>query len=355
MEGQKKDTVSKSWFCVFNNPEEHGYNGTPVEIVERLREEWTSGSPTRTGAWLYCISAEGLKHVHMVLEDEKAMRFSAIKKGYAVGMHFAPTKGTKEQAEDYIRKRGKFEEKGEQIIAQTQHGEIKGAQGKRRDLEVLEELIELGYTPTQIYDLNIRYRNHANIVKSHYVRKRDKETPIMRDVTCYWHVGASGSGKSYNMKKIIEERGEDSLYLISDYENGCFDNYEAQQVLFLDEYRGQWKYSFLLTVLDRYKRQFHARFANIVGLWTEVHITSVKTPDMVYHALITDESEREIETFEQLKRRINFIVYHWKVDDNYYEYSMPMIEYKGYEDLVRRACSSQFYKLPQGVDTPFEG
>ena len=45
------DLTTKSLFCVFNNPEEHGYSGTPQEIIDRLREEWIASSPTRTGAW----------------------------------------------------------------------------------------------------------------------------------------------------------------------------------------------------------------------------------------------------------------------------------------------------------------
>ena len=72
--------VTRSWFAVFNHPEEHGYSGTPQEICERLRDEWVGNSSTRTGAWAYCVSAAGLHHVHMVLEDSVAMRFSASKK-----------------------------------------------------------------------------------------------------------------------------------------------------------------------------------------------------------------------------------------------------------------------------------
>ena len=71
------DSVSRSWFAVFNNPEEHGYTGTPEEICNRLRDEWIGESTTRSGAWVYCISAEGLKHIHMVLEDSKPIRFTA--------------------------------------------------------------------------------------------------------------------------------------------------------------------------------------------------------------------------------------------------------------------------------------
>ena len=104
------DNISKSWFVVFNNPTEHGYTGTPKEVCEKLKEEWTKDSDTRTGAWAYCISEKGLHHIHMVLEDTKTMKFSKVKKAYCQGMHFEPTKGTKKEAEDYINKRGKWEE-----------------------------------------------------------------------------------------------------------------------------------------------------------------------------------------------------------------------------------------------------
>lgn len=351
-----KDVVTKSWFCVLNNPENHGYLGTPQEIVDKLCEEWCISSPTRTGAWIYCISADGLHHVHMVLEDVKSMRFSMIKKSYAVGMHFEPTKGSKEQAEDYINKRGKFEEKGEQIISVARHGEIKGCQGQRRDLEILEELLNSGKTPDEIMSLSLNYRRHEDLIVSAFRDKRKKEVGFMRDVNVIWHVGESGSGKSYFAKMLIEKIGLESIYFMTEYSNGCFDNYMCQPVLFMDEYRGQFPYSLFLTLLDVYVSEQHARYHNISTLWNEVHITSVKTPDMIYRDNIQDDFERSIDTFEQLRRRINTIIYHWKDDSGYHQYSIPMSEYKDYRDLVFKAALSMkdtFVSIPTCISTPF--
>ena len=89
--------VTLSWFATLNNPADHGYPGSPQEVCEQLRDEWIQDSTTRTGAWAYCISAEGLHHVHMVLEDAVAMRFSMVKKTYAIGAHLEPTKGSKKR------------------------------------------------------------------------------------------------------------------------------------------------------------------------------------------------------------------------------------------------------------------
>lgn len=38
----EKDSVSKSWFTVFNNPEKHGYDGEPQDIVEKILDTWIS-------------------------------------------------------------------------------------------------------------------------------------------------------------------------------------------------------------------------------------------------------------------------------------------------------------------------
>lgn len=349
------DSISKSWFCVFNNPEERGYTGTPRDIVDRLCEEWCSVSPTRSGAWIYCISAEGLRHVHMVLEDEKAMRFSAIKNSYAQGMHFEPTKGSKEQAEDYIYKRGRFEEKGEQILATSRHGEIKACQGQRRVIEVLEELIASGMHPSDIMQISLSYRKYEDIVISHFRDKRKKEVGFRRSVNVVWHVGESGSGKSYVAQTLIDEKGRDAVYFMTDYSSGCFDSYMCEPILFMDEYRGQFPYSRLLTLIDEYVKEEHARYHNIPTLWDEVHITSVKTPDMVYRDNIQDEFERSVDTFDQLRRRINTIVYHWKDDSGFHQFSLPMSEYKDYQDLVFKAVrsSDSFVSLPAAVETPF--
>ena len=330
----KNDTVSKSWFCVFNNPEIHFMDGTPQEIVDAMIEKWIDGHPQRTCAIAYCISADGLKHIHAVLEDTKAMRFSSVKKTFP-GMNISPTKGSKKDAESYINKRGKFKESGEQIIYTNRHGEIKGATGQRNDLEIIEELIKQGMTPNEIFDISIQYRRYARIVKDAYYRKRYKETPTLREVTVYYHTGASGAGKSYTRIGLVEEHGEENIYTISQFDSGYMDKYSGEPFLFIDELRGQIKYSQLLVLLDRQKHDIHARYGNICGLWTEVHITSVFPPDRLYKDMI--QANSDIDTYEQLRRRINYIVYHYKNEDEFCSYTMPMKYYRSYAQLQKAA------------------
>lgn len=347
---------SRSWFCVLNNPQEL-YTGEPHEIAEKVLDEWVNGHPTRTGAVAYCISAEGLIHLHMVLEDSQMARFSALKNTYPKA-HLEPTKGNKEQAENYINKLGKYAEKGEQVVYIAKFGEIKGCQGSRRDLEIIQDLIEQGETPGKIMNMNISFRRYEKLIRDAFFAKRTSEIPYIRDVCVYWHLGESGSGKSWESVKLIEKYGEDNFYMLSDYENGGLDKYCGEPVLFMDEFRGQIRYSTLLTMLQGYRQQIHARYTNIVPLWTEVHITSVLPPEKVYLNMVREN--QELDTLKQLFRRINYIVYHWKDTSGYHTFDLPMNEYIDYNDLKRRATMEQPIIVVEpkittinGVEVPF--
>ena len=342
--------VSKSWFAVFNNPQDKGYPDDPVLCCQRLRDEWVADYPTRSGAWAYCISKDGLKHVHMVLEDTKAMRFSAVKSTYAQGMHFEATKGSKVEAEGYIKKIGKWQEKGEQVLHIETYGEIRGNQGARNDLGKIEELILEGKTPREIMEQSFSYRKYEKMIRDAFFAKRSKETPPFRGIEVIWHVGESGSGKSYQFVKLCEELGEDKVYLLTDYENGGFDGYCAEPVLFMDEFKGNMRFQLLLNYLDGYKVQVHARYSNGMALWNEVHITSVYPPEEVYKNMV-DSSVRALDSVAQLKRRISKIVYHWKQDEEYKEFELDMKEYVNYEDLKKKAVGVEEFEW---VEVPLE-
>ncbi len=265
------DSVSKSWFCVFNHPEDHGYSGMPQEIIVRLKDEWVADSSTRSGAWTYCISAEGLPHVHMVLEDQKAMRFSVIKKSYAVGMHFEPTKGNREQAEDYIYKRGQFEEKGEEIVAFIQHGEIKGFQGQRRDLTGLYDMISSGMSTFDIVQENPVYMfNVDKIEKVRQVILEEKYKDAWRTLEVVYIWGATGSGKS---RGVMEQYGYSNVYRVTDYLHP-FDSYKGQDVILFEEFRSSLYIDDMLKYLDGYPIEFPARYANRCACFTKVYFAT---------------------------------------------------------------------------------
>jgi hypothetical protein len=280
------------------------------------------------------------------------MRFTSIKKAFP-SMNIQPTKGNKEQAEDYINKRGKWAEKGEEIVFIDQKGEIKGAKGQRNDLEIIEELIQQNKTPQEIMSMSLSYRRYDKIIKDCFFYRRAAETPNFRNVETFWHVGASGSGKSFTFVNLTEERGADNVYMLTDCESGGFDKYCAEPILFIDEFRGQIKFHILLSsILSPYKSQVHSRYSNIIGLWNEVHITSVLPPELVYRKMV--EENRDLDSYEQLLRRITYVIYHWKTaDGKYHQYAQPASEYKDFNTLKKIAEGSVIYNLPDDTPVPF--
>lgn len=316
---------------------------TPEEIVDAAIERWVRDKPHRTCAVNYEIGDTGNEHLHMVLCDPAKTRFSTVLKKYP-GIHCDSTKGSKEQAEDYILKRGRFEEKEHTVVVPARfYGAIRGKTGASGNLAIIEELLEQGKTPREIFDISIEFRKHEKIVRDAFFAKRINELPTKREVNVVWHIGKAGSGKSYTYVKLAEKYGEDEVYFVTDYANGCsgsFDLYCAQKILFLDEFKGHHiPYGFILTTIEGYKSQIHCRYANAYSVWNEVHFTSVLTPEECYCAMVK-ESDRNRDDIQQFLRRINTIVYHHKEDDNYLTFELPMSEYKGYKDLVIRALKS---------------
>lgn len=356
----KYDTVSRSYFVVFPNPEQHGYSGTPEETVEQLKEEWVGNNKKRKGYWAYCISAEGLPHVHMVLEGTGAMRFSAVKKVYPKA-HLEPTKGNKKQVLAYIRKEPPFDEKGEQVICFTSYGNIEG--NKRFTLSnvndtlcAIEQLIEDGMTPNQIMAEDIRLRKEETLIRKTYFAKKYKETPPLREVKVIWHLGESGAGKSYSYVQLCEQYGDDNVYLFTDYANkgvGGFDGYCAEPILFIDELKcGSLPFELLLTIMQGYRTQIHCRYTNCFALWDEVHITSIFSPEDIYGGMVSREAQ-EKDTIKQLLRRITQFVYHYQENGEYKTLELSGEQYKGYEELKMQLKGNDFVQIGD-EEIPFE-
>ena len=316
-----KGSRSRSWFIVCPNVRTHGVAGakpedivtwTAQEICDFVVAQWVS--KTRQAACLYCKSAEGLEHLHIVLCDVNKAYFNTVKKFIGGKAHIEMTKGSKAQVEEYINKTGKFEEKGEVVLAKAQEGELIGKQGDRTDVQLIREAIENGFTWKEVRRMDDRFfeNKYTTMIKNMYFDKRSLETPFKRSVAVHWYIGESGSGKTGITLDLVETLGEEQLYMVSDYKNG-FDSYSGEPILVLDEFRGQLQYAVLLGILEGYKKELPARYSNVLGLWNEVHITTIKTPEQVYAKMI-DSAEADEDPISQLLGRIADITYCYKVN-----------------------------------------
>jgi len=350
---------TRSWFCGLQNPERY-YEGTPEEIVKKVLAIWCDSHPLRSGAVSYSISGKGLKHLHMVFEDPRMARASALRKLFPEAVHFEPTKGSRTQAMDYLYKRGKFHNSDEKVICVVQHGEIKGRQGHRSDFDLMAELIADGLTPGEILDAYPRFWRYEAMVKKMYYAMRNEKTDDERDVKVFYHIGEPDSGKTYTSVKLIKKHGKGKFFRYDDYERGGWDRYCGQPILFLDELRNQIPFATLLKILDVYKVELGARYANAIALWNEVHITSPYAPKQLFHELVGANNQTK-EKKKQLFRRIDAVVYHWVVEDGatdeekYRTRSFPMEQYlafESYKDLrkvAERGMSFEEYENQQTV------
>lgn len=357
-----KQQRERSWFCVFNNPQDHMEelrDKTPQEICEYMGHKWQEINNTNSPcAIAYCISKDGLHHLHMVLENPNKVGFNTVK-GFCNGAHIEATKGNKKQAEDYIHKRPPYEEKGEIVEHIFKLGEIQGAQGRRNELAEIDELLAQGKTPNEIFEIcGLSSMRYEKIIKGAFFRHKCKEIGRVREVTINWHLGDSGTGKSHSYS--IDERSDDEIYFITGPSlntSGVFDNYYGQKVLYIDELKpGHITFGKMLVLLDKYRTPLSCRYCDGFQLWEEINITSVYTPQELYKKMFdgSNDDEKKTDMVEQLNR-INTIVYHFCTDDdniyidnpraykghkNYHTFEMPYSEFISREDLKRKALAN---------------
>jgi len=124
MDTEKQSVVAKSFMATLIRPEEHGYTGTPDAVCDKLCREWTEGHVSRSGVWAYCSTAEGVPHIHMVVQDKVAMRLSKLAESYAVGSHFEAVKSGYMAAEKYILQMEEQDEGAEKVLCIKQYGVI---------------------------------------------------------------------------------------------------------------------------------------------------------------------------------------------------------------------------------------
>lgn len=375
----KEGTVPNS--CLFNGiAMKEVLNGDEKNkdwIINSIRKyiENTSIIKGKTGVY-YCFSLEigkeGTLHIHIFFWFENPRFGNSIKKFFPTA-HIDYCNGSSSSVRDYVFKTGKWEgdEKEDTRIdgLQYENGELpeEKGQGERTDLEMIKDLIDSGLSPQQILDSDPnRYRLEGYIRKM-YFDKRKKETPLKRDVEVTIHTGVAGSGKS----NVLTTLDENQMFIATDYSSALFDNFCGEEILFLDEFRGQIPYNQLLIMLDGYKVPIHARYANVLSVWNSVHITSVIPIEEWYH------NDNIRDTFEQLKRRISYITYHYmtyknavitdkmlflknhnKSEIEYHEYTIRAEQYTSYEELEREALNAANIILKYNPDvennSPFD-
>ena len=343
---------SRKFQITINNSSTKGYSH------EKIKESLMSLKALVYFCMCDEIGKNGTYHTHVYVIFQNPKAFSTIKNLFPEAHLESTIRGSNAQNIDYIKKEGRYKntDKAETSVPGTfeEWGELPPesfSPTKESEIfDIIEQKIADGLTPKDILSEGVFMYKYEKIIKRAYFDKRFAETPPIRNVTVYFHVGPAGSGKSYTYVKLCEEYGEENVYLMTDYANGGtagLDGYNGEPVLFMDEYKSNLPYSLFLQLLDRYKIDIHCRYSNATALWNEVHITSIYPPDELYKGMVTEEN-RSRDNIQQFLRRISFIVYHEKYNDEYRSFQMPMRDYQVYPQLKEEA-SKHFFADSFGV------
>ena len=360
---EKYDPQSRSYLLTINNPNEHGLDHE--KIMEIIHSKFRN-------ILYWCMCDEignntGTYHIHIFVLLEKKKRCSSVKNAFP-SAHIDIPKGTPWQNVDYVKKEGKWKntEKSETNIKETfyEEGNLPkyfASENRKELLETAQRMIDDGLTPNAIFNMNILFRQIESIIRKQFYSKRFSETPPLRNIKVFFHLGFSGSGKSYEYTKLCEKYGADEVYFASDYANNCtalLDTYEAERVLFLDEVKIEsFKYGYLLQILQGYRTPVHARYSNVYSLWEEVHMTSIYTPHELYEGMV-GTANRAVDSEYQFLRRITDYVYHWKDDDGYHQIELPASKLQGKENelfsFFKQLSGEDGFQSAEGMITPFD-
>lgn len=320
----------------------------PENLAEYLIKLWESSGKGRKAGVAVCVSEKGLYHAHMALYGNT----TTLKKVSKImcDSHIEPQLGGKQQLTAYLLKEPPYNEKGEMVLCSRGLEVIHDNHGKRKDLEEIEDLLNDGYTPEEIFEISFRYRKFEKMIKAHYLSMRIKNTPLIKSMWNEYHFGASGSGKTYTYKRLCDKCSPEQVYLCNDYSNfsssgGGFDFYvnNPAEIIMLDEFRGEgMTYTQLLTILDVYSRnQQHCRYQNTYNLWTSVYICSIYPPEKLY-SIMVDDTRKSIDSMKQLMRRLNIVAYHYvNKNGKYRVFEMPACDYVGAEDMIQKARENE--------------
>lgn len=328
---------ARSYLLTGNNPEnlideltidhESATEADYRESLETLRSIWVSGDerhedrkPDINGFMAVWERGEtGTNHVHIWICCKNPISEKVIKSRFP-GFHIDVVKAKDSaEVERYMTKSDKHEGKKEtQLCEAIEWGDYfcTNAGTASKIYQDLEKYVKQGMKPSQIILSDPRFAMHEQMVNAYYGAYAQSKIKPLRDVRVIYRTGEVGAGKSYTYVRLCEQYGEENVYLFNGASttHGCFDEYESQRILVLDEIRADtFKLPELLTLLDGYKRRLPARYKNKYAAWEEVHITTVIPPESLFQGM---KKGGAADTFEQLKRRLDTVVYHYK-DERY--------------------------------------
>lgn len=309
------DYVAKTFFVVLQEKCLENLNieplwNEPKEFADRLYSTFNEITDGKFYGAI-CISANGLKHIHLVTTYKSAKRVPTVAKTLG-SAHIEIMRGTKDQARDYVEKKGKFEEKGEKVLAFFGDAEsIENNQGKRTDLDFDKLAIAEDFNINAYILKNCHNERDSRYYENRYRRLLDLNAEIDREVEVIYVQGNAGQGKTRGAYKI-----DPNLFKASVSEKTAFpfDNYLGQRTLLLDELRpGVFTHAELMQILDRYPLTVNIKGGHMQARWTRVIIaTAMPLSEWYKDETMLDNENKKSQFLRRIKKHYIAVNNEWK-------------------------------------------
>lgn len=247
----------------------------------------------------YCVIGDeicpvtGKPHWQGYIEFNSRKRLAWLKDQIHDKAHWEKRFGTSEEAANYCKKDGHFQEKGTLSVSD---------QGKRNDLVNTYRMIKDGADLLEIADRYpgtcMRYLgNIKSLINLQY-------RPINVKLEVHYIYGASGSGKTSSVVNLCG----DKLYTWYDSEKTWFDGLQPRRhpYLLIDEFNGANRPVFYNKMLDRYQPTVEVKGGMIKTCFEKIYICSNYTIDQV--ATAKSWTEEEVAQFKRRITKIHHVV-----------------------------------------------
>ena len=205
--------------------------------------------------------------------------------GLLPGAHIEPRRGSQQQAIEYCKKEGDWQDSG-----------VAKRQGQRKDLEELREILDRGGSISDCYDARFSTTIlHRRGLRDYISVKRRKLAPVRRDVTVRVFWGRTGTGKTH---KAYEEFPN-----LWRYPGGkWFDGYDGEPVVLFDDF--DWEdipVKYLLQLTDVYRMQVPVKGGFVPWIPVTIIFTSNFNPELWYPDITVETRAALMRRFTQIK------------------------------------------------------
>ena len=239
---------------------------------------------------------------------QAAVHFAGKKTGKQLKTIFAETKAHIEPAKNtaalikYVQKSDTHVSGPYKFGAWEELEKKNQNQGKRKDLDLLEEAILSGKTFTEIMNdstLNQSLDRHRRWAvdrlnafkcgKFEWERRGIDEHGMM--LSCDYIFGESGLAKTTTVQDFF---GLKNCFTVTNYSTGFpFDLYSGQEVLILDEFKGELPFKELLQIMQGAPYRCNIKGGGVWAAWKKVVIISSVPPLAIYLGLEKGDGRRK--------------------------------------------------------------